>query len=1583
MDKSKYTVGWICALTEEFVAAQAFLDETHERLKENDPRDSNSYALGKMSGHNIVIACLPLGEYGTASAAGVAINMVRSFPNIRIGLMVGIGGGAPSKRHDIRLGDIVVSTPGNGNGGVFQYDFGKSIQAKEFIETGFLNQPPEMLRTALQAVKSSYQLKGHTLINDVEQVLQNKPRLKKAYCRPNIVDRLHISTFIHANPSEDCQSCGNNPYHVKWRDPRDEDEDDPAIHYGLIASGNRVMNDAQIRDKFAMERDVLCFEMEAAGLINRFPCLVIRGICDYSDSHKNNKWRGYAAIMAAAYTKDFLRHLIPEQVVAGKSAIDLLQGIHGELENLVQKTDIVSYKLDLAKLSTAHGAEFDSFANQHDDECLLGTRTGILRLIREWAISPQGKCIFWLNGMAGTGKSTICRTLAKYFQEKKLLGATFFFRRGEADRGNASKFFPTIARQIYQKIPEIDVRKVFEHQPDFSNKSLSTQFKKLILQPLTSLHSTNRELPLMIIVIDALDECGDDNDIRAIIQLLPQVQATKSIRLRVFITSRPELPIRLGFKDVEGDYQDLVLHHVPMAEIEHDISLFITHKLDSIREYRFLSQGWPGGIKIQLLVTISVPLFIFAATVCRMLQDHDLVPEETLEDIFKYQNKESKLDAVYLPVLNRLCSKYGKNGRDRQFAQVRELVSAIVLLENPLSIISLSNLFGIPTATIQIRLNSLHSVLNIPIEETAPVRLFHLSFRDFLLDRETCKKTTLWVDEKATHGRLTAQCLLRMSNSLKRNICNLSDYGLRPEEINADIINLYIPPELQYSCHYWVYHLGKSQKSATLIESALLFLQEHLLHWIEAMGILGLASDVIYDIQNLQSIAQGGQNIDMLELLYDARRFILKFRYVADAAPLQLYLSGLTFAPNCSIIKKLFLKDRPDWISIPKRIEDKWDAQLQTLEGHAEKLRSIAFSSNGILIASGAEDCTVKIWETATGTLRQTFTGYRDSILRVAFSLDAQILASISRDGIIKLWNVATGVLQRSINHKTDAIYDATFSLDIGLLATRGLLKTVIWDLSLGIQKYELCGRSFANPSLMFSADGLLLASASGSDIIIWDTTTGAVRQTNKSQSKKEWVESLAFSSNGQLLASSHRNFTVKLWDAITGTQQYSFNSHSLENQVVFSPDNQFLAISHPEGTTIWDIATYRVHRENSNPASIIAYSPDGRTLASSYRNGTIELWDLDMEFLNKKLCDLDAEFLDKKPHTKSIEEIEFFSDGNLVISLNGSKISIWSSSQETLQQDFVSYMNHNETEQDAQNLVALSADGRLLAYPFNPLGDFGPKFGVKVWDLKTSTGWSILIKGIYLCDKMAFSPNNHQFAAVGNGIISFWAYTGDFTQCLSPKKSNDSIAGSWDLQRTIDFSEKYTQLKVSSISFSPDGRQLALCFSVFPGVTVNIWDCTTGLLVQTLEYCAKNLESVAFSINGQLLAREKCYEENIESTIHYPIIEPWDMITGKVHKAIKARHTLSQMALSTRPTPFDDLEFSKFQNRYAKRKDITVDITVFEKEWVCFQGRKILWLPPKYRTTCSAASNTTLAFRHGKTEMTFIKFSELAEFKM
>lgn len=323
-----YTVGWICAISTESVAARAFLDEEHEGPEYVAGRDNNNYTLGRIGRHNVAIAVLPDGEYGTASAASVGRDMLHSFRNIRIGLMVGIAGGAPSSRHDIRLGDIVVGAPREGRGGVFQHDFGKKIQDQNFQLSGFLDQPPYLLRTAVSALKGQYESDGHELQVAIERALQKKPRLRKKYAQPDpSSDKLYRSGILHpAHRGDlDCATaCGDAVSILVQRPARAIDDDDPTIHYGLIASSNQLMKDALVRDSFA-EQGVLCFEMEAAGLMNHFPCLVIRGICDYSDTHKNKQWQGYAAMAAAAYAKDILSRIAPSKIDAEKKMEELGQ----------------------------------------------------------------------------------------------------------------------------------------------------------------------------------------------------------------------------------------------------------------------------------------------------------------------------------------------------------------------------------------------------------------------------------------------------------------------------------------------------------------------------------------------------------------------------------------------------------------------------------------------------------------------------------------------------------------------------------------------------------------------------------------------------------------------------------------------------------------------------------------------------------------------------------------------------------------------------------------------------------------------------------------------------------------------------------------------------------------------------------------------------------------------------------------------------------------------------------------------------------------------------------------------------------
>ena len=253
-----------------------------------------------------------------------------------------------------------------------------------------------------------------------------------------------------------------------------------------------------------------------------------------------------------------------------------------------------------------------------------------------------------------------------------------------------------------------------------------------------------------------------------ILQLLPYLQNASILYLKIFLTSRPELPIRLGFSDIGiKKHQDLILHEIPAEVIQHDISLFLHHRLSKIRRESFLSDDWPGQTDFDKLVNLSTPLFIFAATICRLFEDPIWDPIDSLTEALAHQHDQSNLDRTYLPILNRLLSGQNERQKKQLIQEFQQVVGAIVILESPLSVTSLSNLLSLPERLIQLRMRLLHSVLQIPADRNLPIRLFHLSFRDFLLDAETRNKTPFSVDKEGTHYNLTSQCLLMCQNLQK------------------------------------------------------------------------------------------------------------------------------------------------------------------------------------------------------------------------------------------------------------------------------------------------------------------------------------------------------------------------------------------------------------------------------------------------------------------------------------------------------------------------------------------------------------------------------------------------------------------------------------------------------------------------------------------------------------------------------------------------------------------------------------------------------------------------------------------------
>ncbi|KAK6537567.1 hypothetical protein TWF694_011749 [Orbilia ellipsospora] len=302
---SEYGIGCICALPLEMAALQAMLDEVHEKPAWQYSHDSNNYTLGKIGPHNVAIVCLPAGVYGTTSATKIATQMLSSFPSIKFALMVGIGGGVPSTANDIRLGDVVVSKPKGNSSGVIQYDYGKAVRG-ELISAGVLDKPPQHLLTAVARLDAEHLTYGSNKVAEyVSDMLRRFPNMTRFASPGSQNDHLYRADYEHVGDGTTCDECDKS--HLVDRSARNIDQ--PQIFYGTIGSGNQVIKDGVKRDKLAKQKEILCFEMEAAGLMDILPCLVIRGICDYADSHKNKIWQEYAAATAAAYAKELLYSL--------------------------------------------------------------------------------------------------------------------------------------------------------------------------------------------------------------------------------------------------------------------------------------------------------------------------------------------------------------------------------------------------------------------------------------------------------------------------------------------------------------------------------------------------------------------------------------------------------------------------------------------------------------------------------------------------------------------------------------------------------------------------------------------------------------------------------------------------------------------------------------------------------------------------------------------------------------------------------------------------------------------------------------------------------------------------------------------------------------------------------------------------------------------------------------------------------------------------------------------------------------------------------------------------------------------------
>ena len=515
----------------------------------------------------------------------------------------------------------------------------------------------------------------------------------------------------------------------------------------------------------------------------------------------------------------------------------------------------------LNKLLYVGEAQFNSHENENRQPCLQNTRVKILEEIRDWARSTSRQCIYLLQGMAGTGKSTIALTVAHQLQELALHVASFFFKRGAGELARTRKLIPTVVHQMAYQSPSFReyVTAVIMKNPSLGRTaSCSAQYEKLLIQPLRDLRSAERKLHPVIILIDALDECDDEREIRTLLQLLATTEDLSLLGLRIFVTSRPEIPVRLGFREMPDIlFRSLALQDVPRSIVDGDIEMFVKDQLMNLRHERDLSIDWPQATEVQKLASKAAGLFIFASTACNYIGGSNQAdPRKRLEQVCSTvtsnQLMTEELDQMYTIVVNGSVTGKLTEEEDQHFRrQFRRVVGSIILLYNPLSVLELHKLLldsDIESpSTINHILNPLQAVLNISSTDHQPIQLLHLSFRDFLLDNRRCKDPRFCVDESQIHNDLATSCLRLISSSVPQNFTQ--NFAEQKRAI-SDLKNA-LSPAVKYACRYWVKHVQNAQ--ITLYDNGFVheFLKKDLLSWVQSMSLIKDYSGAIEGIKDL------------------------------------------------------------------------------------------------------------------------------------------------------------------------------------------------------------------------------------------------------------------------------------------------------------------------------------------------------------------------------------------------------------------------------------------------------------------------------------------------------------------------------------------------------------------------------------------------------------------------------------------------------------------------------------------------------------------------------------------------------------
>ncbi|KAF3917689.1 hypothetical protein AA313_de0209527 [Arthrobotrys entomopaga] len=1213
-----YSIGWICALPLEFAAAIALLDQKHPELP-RDESDDNTYQFGRMGHCNVIITALPAGVYGTTSAATVATNLRRSFPHLTACLMVGIGGGAPLlPQNDVRLGDVVVGHPIPGYGGIIQYDFGKTVKKGRFVQTGVLNKPPAVLLQTITKLKSDFLLRGNnnTLNDRISHALETKS-IPKEFSRPSPEsDRLFEAAYDHHNSDVSCEYC--NPIKILERPPRLNEE--PVIHYGLIASGNQVMKHGRTRERLSREKNILCFEMEAAGIVDELPTLVIRGICDYCDSHKNKIWQPYAAIAAAAFAKELVLQLPLRDDTAFKRP-----NRRGAAKDTVRDDMDTSFYESLRSLGATNPQDDRSRIERAKDDLVEESCSWIFSTeeFQTWYSTGAEKPILWITGDPGKGKTMLTMAIIDYLENSSRLkqanatGISYFFCQANDDRQNSAiSILKGVIFQILSHAKFRSLRKYLIEEFDTKGSNCFSGPNALYaLQRVISSILSDKDSVEIYILIDALDEVVDglDHLLHFVCNSIPTSRGVKWL-----LTSRnyPNIEEHLS----HSRFQSRIMLENNRAQIVASVDTFIKAKVEILSQRKHYSTELSARVT-DILQSKSEGTFLWVHLACK-----ELAKSKRRKALSTLEALPSGLDGFYENMFNKIQT----SNLEEDYDICSRVLSSALIANRPLRLLEIWVVAGLPydmdEHEIEEHVKQCGSFLVI---QNKTIFFVHQSSKDFL-DGKIGTKLIMPGGLVENHRTIAWRCLMRLSKDLKMDFCDLKEPGFSVSDISEEQTNRLIP--LDYACSHWVSHV-KAIKLFRHDENLIWgFLKTHLLHWLEVLLLVGASAEITSLLMDLESLVT--YRSDLRTLLRDAIRFVRYNSTAISSAPLQIYSSGLIFTPENSLIKKRFSDLIPSWIKFFTRDDEPWTSTIKTFE-HKGFIRSIVFSEDSKKMAS-ISPSEVRVWDVTSGLLLFCLNDESADFESIVFSPDNRWLALRWGNGILEVRQAGPSGFDRF------AINDHSHPTSNASTLSPEQIITTPWG-----NGSSLC-------TLRFSADSQRLVSGSrNGKLEIWDFLRGTQPQSwTLSASTKSGLFGFRFEisrdatklallalsvpSGGSGFETTPGDNYIHILDVSSGrildTLKIPNDINRFEIFLLdFSPDGKVLACGISGELLVWNLEAASLTRmrlaeplalrDKKLPVSIagtcsIHFSRDGTQLATAMRLigerfGSVHLWDV------------------------------------------------------------------------------------------------------------------------------------------------------------------------------------------------------------------------------------------------------------------------------------------------------------------------------------------------------------------------------------